>query len=165
MRFVTLNPHWENLPGKERKPQLTPEPNHPFSAWLRAARPSLTSKWGRSGPEMVRSRSRGPSPLVFYFISLFFLILALRSDGFEPPPPPPSSTTFLFTSHSSNPILYGGDLLESLGGSSLQRIPSLLSTKIGLTSRRRDLPRWWMFGGHRVWIFLPARVSITLLLG
>ena len=96
----------------------------------------------------------------FPFVFLFFLILAPRSDGFEPSPPPLSSTTFRFTSQSSDPVLYGGDLLEYLGGSSLQRIPSLLSTRIGLFSGRWDLLRRWMFGGHRVWGFLPARVSI-----
>jgi hypothetical protein len=97
----------------------------------------------------------------FPFVFLFFLILAPRSDGSEPPPPPLSSTTFCFTSQSSDPVLYGGDLLESLGGSSLQRIPSLLSARIGLSSGRWDLLRRWMFGGHRVWGFLPTRVSIN----
>ena len=101
------------------------------------------------------------SPLVFYFISLFFLILALRSDGFEPPPPPPSSTTFLFTSHSSDPVLYGGDLLESLGGSSLQQISSLLSARFDLSDGRRDLLQRWMLDGHRVWRFISASVSIN----
>uniref|UniRef100_A0A2N9FLE8 Uncharacterized protein n=1 Tax=Fagus sylvatica TaxID=28930 RepID=A0A2N9FLE8_FAGSY len=79
-----------------------------------------------------------------------------RSDDSEPPPPPLSSTTFRFTSQSSDLVLHGGDLLESLGGSSLQRIPSLLSARFGLSSGRRDLFRRWMFGGHRVWGFLPS---------
>ena len=51
--------------------------------------------------------------------------------------------------------------MECLGGSSFQRIPSLLSTRFGLSSGRRVLLRRWMFGGHRVWGFLPARVSIN----
>ena len=98
---------------------------------------------------------------VFPFVSLFFLILAPRSECSEPPPPPPSSTTFLFTPHSPDPVLYGGDLLESLGGSSLQRFPFPFLASIDRFSGRLDLLRRWMFGGHRVWGFLPARVSVN----
>uniref|UniRef100_A0A2N9I350 Uncharacterized protein n=1 Tax=Fagus sylvatica TaxID=28930 RepID=A0A2N9I350_FAGSY len=97
----------------------------------------------------------------FPFFFLFLPILAPRSDGSEPPPPPLSSTTFLFISLSSDPVLYRGDLLEFLGGSSLQQIPSLFPASIGLPSGRRDLLRRWMFDAHRVWGFFPAQVSIN----
>ena len=106
---------------------------------------------------MVRSRPCGLFPFVFSF----FLILAPRSDGSELPPPPISSTTFRFTLQSPDLILHGGDLLESLGGLSLQRIPSLLSARFDLSGGRRDLLRQWMLDGHRVWGFIPARVSIN----
>ena len=52
-------------------------------------------------------------------------------------------------------------MLESLGGLSLQRIPSLLSARFDLSGGRRDLLRQWMLDGHRVWGFIPARVSIN----
>ncbi len=55
--------------------------------------------------------------------------------------------------------LYGGDLLEALGGSSFQQTLSLLSARLGFFNGRRDLLRLWMFGGYRVWRFLPGRVS------
>jgi hypothetical protein len=107
---------------------------------------------------MVRSRPHGLFPFVFSF----FLILAPRSNGSKPPPPPPiSSTTFHFTPQSPDLVLHGGDLLESLSGSSLQRIPSLLSARFDLSGGRRDLLRRWMLDGHRVWEFIPARVSIN----
>ena len=38
---------------------------------------------------------------------------------------------------------------------------SIFSASIDRFSGRRDLLRRWMFGGHRVWGFLPARVSIN----
>jgi hypothetical protein len=97
----------------------------------------------------------------FPFFFLFLPILAPRSDGSESPPPPLSSTTFLFISLSSDPVLYRGDLLESLGGSSLQQIPSMFSASIGLPSGRRDLLPWWMFDAHQVWGFFPTQVSIN----
>ena len=81
---------------------------------------------------------------------LLFLLLAPRSDSFEPPPPPLSSPIFRFTLHSSDRVLYEGDLLETLGGSSFQRTLSLLSAQLFLSSGRRDLLRPWMFGGHRI---------------
>jgi hypothetical protein len=93
-------------------------------------------------------------------IFLFFLLLAPRSDVSELPPPPLSSPTFRFTSFSSDRVLYGWDLLEALGGSSLQRTLSLLSARLFLSSERRDLLRLWMFGGHRVWGLLLVRDSI-----
>ena len=82
---------------------------------------------------------------------LLFLLLAPRSDGSKPPPPPPSSPTFHFTLHSSDRVLYEGDLLETLGGLSFQRTLSLLSAQLFLSSGRRDLLRPWIFGGHRIW--------------
>jgi hypothetical protein len=100
-------------------------------------------------------------PLSFFpFFFLFLPILAPRSDGSEPPPPPLSSTTFLFITLSSDLVWCRGDLLESLGGSSFQQIPSLFSASIGLPSGRRDLLRRWMFDAHRVWGFFPAQVFI-----
>jgi hypothetical protein len=93
------------------------------------------------------------------FVFLLFLLLATRSDSSEPPSPPLSSITFRFSSLYSDLVLYGGDLLEALGGSSPQRTLSLLSAYLGLFSGRRDLLRLWMFGGHRVWGVTPGRVS------
>ena len=75
-------------------------------------------------------------------------------------PPPLTSTTFRSSFQSFDLVLYRGDLLDALGGSSLQRILSFLSASLGLSSRRQDLLRWWMFGGHRVWGFDPIRVFI-----
>ena len=86
--------------------------------------------------------------------------MAPRSDGSEPSPPPLISSTFRSTFQPSDLVLYGGDLLDALGGSSLQRILSFLSARLGLSSRRQNLLRQWMFGGHRVWGFVPVRVSI-----
>uniref|UniRef100_A0A2N9IWV3 Uncharacterized protein n=1 Tax=Fagus sylvatica TaxID=28930 RepID=A0A2N9IWV3_FAGSY len=51
--------------------------------------------------------------------------------------------------------------MESLGGSSLQQISSLLSTRFDLSGGRRDLLRRWMLDGHRVWRFISASVSIN----
>ena len=96
----------------------------------------------------------------FLFLVIFVFILASRSDGSEPPPPF-SSSTFLFTSPSSDLVFQGEDLLESLGGSSFQRFPFILSARSGLYSGRRDLLRRWMFMWLRVWGCLPARVSIN----
>uniref|UniRef100_A0A2N9EV72 Uncharacterized protein n=1 Tax=Fagus sylvatica TaxID=28930 RepID=A0A2N9EV72_FAGSY len=76
------------------------------------------------------------------------------------PPPPLSSPTFRFTSLSSDLDLYGWDLLEALGGSSLHRTFSLLSARLFLSSGCRDLLRPWMFGEHRIWGLLPVRDSI-----
>uniref|UniRef100_A0A2N9F0C2 Uncharacterized protein n=1 Tax=Fagus sylvatica TaxID=28930 RepID=A0A2N9F0C2_FAGSY len=76
--------------------------------------------------------------------------LAVCVDGSEPPPPPSlSSTTFRSTPQSPDLVLHEGDLMESLGGSSLQQIPSLLSARFDLSGGRRDLLRWWMLDGHR----------------
>ena len=97
----------------------------------------------------------------FPFFSLFFFILESRSVGSEPPPPPLPSTTFRSTSQSSDPVLYGGNLLEFLGGSSLHRIPSLLSARLCRSSGYRDLLRLWLFGGHPVWGSLPVRVYLA----
>ena len=95
------------------------------------------------------------------FIFLFFLLLASRSDVSELPPPSLSSPTFRFTSLSSDRVFYGWDLLEVLGGSSLQWTLSLLSARLFLSNGRRDLLRLWMFGGHRVWGLLPVRDFIN----
>uniref|UniRef100_A0A2N9FI19 Uncharacterized protein n=1 Tax=Fagus sylvatica TaxID=28930 RepID=A0A2N9FI19_FAGSY len=68
-----------------------------------------------------------------------------RSDGTEPPSPPRSPTTFLFTFQSSDLVLFGGVLLEALGGSSIQRVLSILSTRLGRSRGCRDLLRQRMF--------------------
>ena len=94
------------------------------------------------------------------FILLFFLLLASRSDGTESPPPPPSSPTYHFTSPSSDLGLSGSDLLEALDDSSLQRILSLLSAHLCLSSGFRDLLWLWLFGGQPVWGSPPVRVSL-----
>jgi hypothetical protein len=100
------------------------------------------------------------SPSFFPFLFLFLLFLTTRSDGSESPPPPLPFPTFRFTSHPSDLVLYGGDLLEALGDSSLHRSLSLLSARICHSSGRRDYRRQWMFGGHRIWGLLPVRPSI-----
>ena len=110
-------------------------------------------KWSNLG-SMARFLS------FFLLIFLFFLLLTSRSDVFEPPPSPLSSPTFRFTSFSSDRVSYGWDLLEALGGSSLQQTLSLLLARLFLSSGCRDLLRPWMFGGHRVWELLPIRDSI-----
>ena len=56
-----------NFPKKPRKPQV-PEPVRSSSPEFRAARPALTSMWGRSWPAMVRSRSCSPIPFRFLFL-------------------------------------------------------------------------------------------------
>jgi hypothetical protein len=96
------------------------------------------------------------------FILLFSLLLASRSDGTESPSLPPSSPTFHFTSSSSNLGLFGSDLLEALGDSSLQRILSLLSAHPCLSSGFRDLLWLWLFGGQPVWGSPPVRVSVRV---
>uniref|UniRef100_A0A2N9HIJ9 Uncharacterized protein n=1 Tax=Fagus sylvatica TaxID=28930 RepID=A0A2N9HIJ9_FAGSY len=73
-----------------------------------------------------------------------------RSDGSESP----------IISQPSDLALYGGDLLEALGGSSLHRPLSLLSAQNCHSSGRRDTLRQWMYGGHRLWGLLPVRPSI-----
>ena len=111
---------------------------------------------------MVQSRQRSPLPLFFlFYFSFFFLLLTSRSDGFKLPLPPLSSPTFRFTSPSSDLSLYGGDLLEALGDSSLQRTLYLLSARFCLSSGCRDLLQLWMFSGHQVWGSIPVRVSIA----
>ena len=93
--------------------------------------------------------------------SLFFFILVSRSVGSELPPPPLPPSTFVSTSPSSDPVLYGGNLLEFLGGSSLHQIPSLLSARPCRSSGCRGLLRRWLFGGHPVWGFFPVRVYLA----
>uniref|UniRef100_A0A2N9I4A2 Uncharacterized protein n=1 Tax=Fagus sylvatica TaxID=28930 RepID=A0A2N9I4A2_FAGSY len=83
-----------------------------------------------------------------------------RSDESESPPPSPPSSTFHFTSHLSNLVLYGGDLLEMLGDSSLHRHLSLLSARFWHSSEHRDPLRELMIGGHQIWGLLPVRPSI-----
>jgi hypothetical protein len=46
--------------------------------------------------------------------------------------------------------------MESLDGSSLQQISSLLSARFDLSSGRRVPLRRWMLDGHRVWRFVSA---------
>jgi hypothetical protein len=91
------------------------------------------------------------------FSFLLFLLLAPRSDSPEPPPPLLSSPLFRFTSFSSDLVLCGWDLLEPLGGSRLQRTPSLLLAQFVASSGRQNLLRPWMFCGHWVWGLLPVR--------
>ena len=102
-----------------------------------------------------------PFPLRFSLSFFFsFVFLTTRLDGSESPPPPLPFLTFRFTSHPSDLVLYGGDLLEALGDSSLHRPLSLLSARIFHSSGRRDHRRQWIFGGHWIWGFLPVRPSI-----
>ena len=88
---------------------------------------------------------------LFSFVFLLLLVLETKSDGSEP--------LFCFTYQSSDLVLYRGDLLEALGGSSPKQIISLLSVRLGLSSGHWDLLQRWMSGGHQVWGFLPVRVS------
>ena len=96
----------------------------------------------------------------FQFPILFFLFLRFLTtglDGSESPPPPPPSSTFRFTPHPSDLVLYGGDLLETLGDSSLHRLLPLLLARFCHFSGRRDPLQQLMVGGHRIWGLLPVR--------
>ncbi len=93
------------------------------------------------------------------FVFLLSPLLVTRLDDSEPPSSPLSSTTLRLSSLSSDLVLYRGDLLDALGGSSPQRTLSILSACLGLSSGRRDLPRLWMCGGYRDWRVIPGRVS------
>ena len=95
-----------------------------------------------------------------HFIFPFFLFLTTRSDRSESLPPPLPFPTFRFTPHPSNLVLYGRDLLEALGDSSLHRPLSLLLARICHSSGCRDHRRQWIFGGHPIWGLLPSRPSI-----
>ena len=97
----------------------------------------------------------------FLFFSLFFFILVSRPVGSELPPPPLPPTTFVSTSPSPDLVLYGGNLVEFLGGSSLHQIPSPLPARPCRSSGCRGLLRRWLFGGHPVWGFLPVRVYLA----
>jgi hypothetical protein len=100
----------------------------------------------------------------FLFIFSLVFILAPRPDDSKPPPPPPLySTTFRSTPQSPDLVLHEGDLTESLGGSSLLQIPSLLSARFDFSGGRRDLLRQWILHGHWVWRFISACVSIKYL--
>uniref|UniRef100_A0A2N9G489 Uncharacterized protein n=1 Tax=Fagus sylvatica TaxID=28930 RepID=A0A2N9G489_FAGSY len=70
----------------------------------------------------------GFSLLSFPFFFSLFLVLTPRPAGSEPPPPPPPSLSSNLPFHPQSPdlVLHEGDLMESLGGSSLQQISSLL---------------------------------------
>jgi hypothetical protein len=144
----------------QRKPLLNPPTHFPLCLRLRG-RPSplcegdRDQRWSNLGRVAFSLSS-------FPFLFSLFLILAPRPDGSEPPPPPSlSSTTFSSTPQSPDLVLHEGDLMESLGGSSLQQIPSLLSARFDLSGGRRDLLRRWMLDGHRVWRFISALVSIN----
>ena len=98
----------------------------------------------------------------FLFIFSLVFILAPRPDGSEPPPPPSlSSTTFRSTPQSPDLVLHEGVLTESLGGSSLLQMPSLLSARFDLFGGRRDLLWRWMLDGHRVWRFISTSAFIN----
>jgi hypothetical protein len=79
---------------------------------------------------------------LFWFVFLLLFLLETKSDEVL--------ALFRFTYQSSDLVLYGGDLLGALGGSSPKQIISLLSIRLGLSSVRRDLLRRRMSGGHRV---------------
>jgi hypothetical protein len=74
---------------------------------------------------------------------LFCLLLAPGSEVSESPPPPLYSPSFCFTSFPFDRVL---------------------STRLSLSSGRRDLLRPWMSGGHRVWGLLPVRDSLDYLI-
>jgi hypothetical protein len=97
----------------------------------------------------------------FLFFSPFLFILVPRPVGSELPPPPLTPTTAVSTSPSPDPVLYGGNLVEFLGGSSLHQIPSPLPARPCRSSGSRGLLRRWLFGGHPVWGFLPVRVYLA----
>jgi hypothetical protein len=111
---------------------------------------------------------KGPISVARPFPSLFscsfpfsFSILVSQPIGSELPPPPLPPTTFFSTSPSPDPVLYGGNLLEFLGGSSLHQIPSPLPARPCRSSGCRGLLRQWLFGGHPVWGFLSVRVYLA----
>ena len=100
-----------------------------------------------------------PFRLSFFFFCSLSLILAPRPDGSEPLPPP--SVFFRSIPQSPDLVLHEGDLMESLSGSSLQQISSLLLARFDLSGGSRDLLRWWMLDGQRVWRFISASVSFN----
>ena len=102
---------------------------------------------------------------VSHFIFPFLRFLTTGLDGSESPPPPPPSSTFHFTPHPSDLVLYGGDLLETLGDSTFHRLLPLLSARFCHSSGRRDPLRQLMVGGHRIWGLLPVRPSFDPIFG
>jgi hypothetical protein len=142
LKLTLLNPttHFNTVLGPRRRPSPSSEGDR-------------DQQWSNLGGVAI-------SPSFFPFLFLFLLFLTTRSDGSESPPPPLSFPNFRFTSHPSDLVLYGGDLLEALGDLSLHRPLSLLSARICHSSGRRDHRRQWMSGGHRIWGLLPVRPSI-----
>jgi hypothetical protein len=144
------------LPEKPREPLLNP--TH-FQLYLRPrGRPSPPGEGDRDQRWSDLGRVAFSLPSFLFFCSLS-LILAPRPDGSEPPPPP--SLFFCSIPQSPDLVLHEGDLMESLGGSSLQQISSLLLARFDLSGGRRDLLRRWMLDGQRVWRFISASVSFN----
>jgi hypothetical protein len=108
------------------------------------------------GPIKAAWPSSSHFPLLFYFFVFFWLSdRMLPSCRHRPSLLPP----FLFTSPSSDLSLYGGNLLEALGDSSLQRTPSLLAARFCFSSGCRDLLSCGCLVSSRFWGSLLVRVS------
>ena len=123
---------------RERKPEENPmnTPTHLQLCLRSRGRPSPPSEGDRD-QRWSDLRCVAFSLLSFLFIFSLVFILAPRLGSSEPPPPPPLySTTFRSTPQSPNLVLHEGDLTESLGGSSLLQIPSLLSARFDLFGGR-----------------------------
>jgi hypothetical protein len=145
------------LPAKPRETPFLNPPTH-FHLGLRLrGRPSPPGEGDRDQRWSDHGRVAF-SLLSFPFFFSLFLVLTPRPAGSEPPPPPPPSLSSNLPFHPQSPdlVLHEGDLMESLGGSSLQQISSLLSARFDLSDGRRDPLRRWMLDGHQVWRFVPA---------
>jgi hypothetical protein len=153
---LLLSPTQKKLPEKQSTQPLLNPPNlfQPGSGLRRRPSPPGEGDHDQKRPDL------GSAALSLSFF-LFFFILASRSIGSELPPQPLPPTTFVSTSPSSDPVLYGGNLLEFLGGLSLHQIPSLLSARLCRSRGCRGLLRRWLFGGHPVWGSLPVRVYLA----
>uniref|UniRef100_A0A2N9FLG4 Uncharacterized protein n=1 Tax=Fagus sylvatica TaxID=28930 RepID=A0A2N9FLG4_FAGSY len=116
---VGLNHQQRSIFNGELKPiELHEEPTE-LTGRIQA--PGWRSLHGAGPAHADLAAQAGPSDLVAQD----------RSDGTEPPSPPRSSTTFRFTFQASDLVLFGGVLLEALGGSSIQRVLSILSARLG----------------------------------
>uniref|UniRef100_A0A2N9H7R9 Uncharacterized protein n=1 Tax=Fagus sylvatica TaxID=28930 RepID=A0A2N9H7R9_FAGSY len=119
---------------------------------LSGGRRDLLWQWMLDGQRVWRFISASVSLPSFLFFCSLSLVLAPRPDGSEPPPPP--SLFFRSIPQSPDLVLHERDLMESLGGLSLQQISSLLLARFDLSGGRRDL--LWRSGHWLLGLFLQS---------